>query len=393
MLTHIRLLSIVLAVVVSQTAVAENGRIWTLKGTRIEATLVDWDQDYVTLKIPVNALSETDLAYLEEIRADVPPILRGAPCYAMIKKKMPRLRKEAQRYETASIVGGRVVLEGKGDPQDVIAQMEIFQGGYFITVVSELNRPLCFRMHQYVPLDVEFKETGEDMIDLGTLHMNPLDISKLSCVKGKLNLDCERDISKAQVSFNVQQGPINTPSGGYEPRRHWPAPIKAKVESDGSFTATGFSPMTYSCRIQAPGYVYRSMSIDFKEKEYLDLGTVFLEKQKEIFLEYIVSSEPKFDINQTRNITLHGGDRWKAMDGYGYDLNFGQEKGRILFDYSYAPCYLADMGIGDLDDFTGQHIQGVAGKEPHREKAKNGHVYLLRQEHLKRWVLFKITVK
>jgi len=393
MLTHIRLLLVILAVVICQTAVAEEGRIWTLKEKRIEATLMDWGQDYVTLKIPVNVLSEADLAYLEEIRADVPPILRGAPCYAMIKEKMPRLRKEAQRHETAAIVGGRVVLDGEGNPQDVIAQMKIFQGGYFITVVGELNRPLCFRMHQYLPLDVEFKEKGVNIVDLGTLHMNSLDISKLSCVKGKLNLDCESDIPKAKVSFNVQQGPINTPSGGYEPRRYWPAPIEAEVESDGSFTATGFSPMGYSCRIQAPGYVYQSMSIRFKEKECLDLGTVFLDKQKKIFLEYIVSSEPKFDIDQARKITLHGGDRWKAMDGYGYDLNFSQEKGRILFDYSYAPCYLADMGIGNLDNFTGQHLQGVAGKEPHREKAKNGHVYLLRQEHLNRWVLFRITVQ
>jgi len=124
------------------------------------------------------------------------------------------------------------------------------------------------------------------------------------------------------------------------------------------------------------------------------LGTIILEKPKQIELTYIVSKEPPFDPNDLKTIRVPAGTRWKAVDDiYGWDLEFKQDKGSIVMKYFYAPCYLWDLGDGGIEKYVNTEKVETRHCSLRDIQASNGHVYLLHQAHWKRWVLFKIFIE
>ncbi len=133
--------------------------------------------------------------------------------------------------------------------------------------------------------------------------------------------------------------------------------------------------------------------MSFKEDQTFDLGTITLEKPRQIELTYIVAEKPPFDATKKKKTTIVGGDKWKATDDiYGWDLEFVQDHGDILFNYTYGPCHLKDLGDGEMIDYLDSTIDtDIPG--PNMEKVQNGHVYLLNQEHWKRWILFRVRIK
>ena len=107
-----------------------------------------------------------------------------------------------------------------------------------------------------------------------------------------------------------------------------------------------------------------------------------------------VSKEPPFNMDNLKTVRIPSGTKWKAVDDiYGWDLEFKQEKGSVLVTYSYAPCYLWDMGDGQIDQYANTDGSGLAQKLQSGHPADNGHVYLVHQVMWKRWVLFKISIE
>ena len=99
-------------------------------------------------------------------------------------------------------------------------------------------------------------------------------------------------------------------------------------------------------------------------------------------------------MDELKTINIPAGTRWKATyDIYGWDLEFTQEEGSVSMRYSYAPCSLWDLGDGEIGQYVDIDID-VLGQELRRKPhVDNGHVYLMHQQHWKRWVLFKVFVK
>jgi hypothetical protein len=246
----------------------------------------------------------------------------------------------------------------------------------------------------YAPYDLQLKGMKGDLVDVGTIHMKPLNKDKLADFKAKVALEEGGDLSQASVLLSVWDGPVNTPSGGTQPGPCCPKPIKIPVQGNGLASASGFSPINYRCRVKAPDYLEKSFVIEFKEGQTLDLGTITLEKPRQIELAYIVSKEPPFDMNDLKTVKIPAGTRWKAVDDiYGWDLEFKQDKGSILMKYSYAPCYLWDLGSGEIAQYVNVDKSGLIHRLPRDQRANNGHVYLVHQAHWKRWVLFKIFIE
>jgi hypothetical protein len=135
--------------------------------------------------------------------------------------------------------------------------------------------------------------------------------------------------------------------------------------------------------------------IEFNAGQTFDLGTITLEIPRQILLSYIVSAEPPFDLSNLRTEAIPAGTRWKASDAncYGWYLEFSQDKGSIIMKYSYAPCFLRDLGKGEIADYVNIDETKIGQQQPQNQKAKNEHVYLLHQEAWKRWVLFKIIIE
>ena len=130
---------------------------------------------------------------------------------------------------------------------------------------------------------------------------------------------------------------INTPHGGTSPRSYLPKPIEIQATETGVIEASGFSPVNYWCKIMAPGYLEKQLDIEFSAGQTFDLGTVTLEKPRQIWLSYIVAAEPPFDLSSLQTASIQAGTRWKALDNkecYGWDLEFLQDKGVIMMKAS-----------------------------------------------------------
>jgi hypothetical protein len=312
-----------------------------------------------------------------------------------LESKITKAKQTVEAFRKGHVIVGQVVLDGEGDVRDVQAQMEILTEGYFAGPVKDLFRPISFRMHQYAPYDLQLKgikkDTGKDLIDVGTIHMKQLDINKLLDFKAQVALNEGDDLSQATIQLSVIDGPVNTPSNGTEPRSYWPESIKIPVQENGLAQASGFSPIGYWCIIKAPDYLDKSFKIEFREGQALDLGTITLEKPGQIELSYIVSKEPPFAPDDLKTVKIPAGTRWKALDDiYGWDLEFKQDKGLITMNYSYAPCYLWDLGTGQIGQYASTTENQLGQRLPYNPQAINGHVYLVNQAHWERWILLKV---
>jgi len=321
------------------------------------------------------------------------PTLDGAPDKAALLERIEKAQEDVNRHKGGYVIVGRVVVEQGDDATLVNSQMKILEGGYFADATKDLTRPVGFRMHQYAPYDLALNGMEGDIVDVGEIVMHRLPESELVAVTGEIALEGDEDARQASVRFSISKGPKNTPSNGTEPRPYWPEPVAVVIDSDGVIDMNGFSPVTYYCTVEAPGFVRQGFSVDFKPGEGADIGTVLLERPSRIWLEYIVSDKAPFELEQMEEAVLSGGDRWKATpDIYGWDLEFEQEGSEIFFRYFYAPCYIEDLGEGELEDFA-DIDEGPTEVRPQDTLVNSGHVYLLNQAHWKRLVLFKVTIE
>ncbi len=322
------------------------------------------------------------------------PTLEDSSCREALEAKIERAKNTVERYGGGHVVVGRVVLDGPGDPRDVNAQMEILPGGYFAGETKDLHRPIAFRMHQYAPLDIELKGFSGNVVDIGTVHMKQIPSSKLAGLKGRIELEGEKEATAATVKIWVGRGPVNTPHNGSSPRKYWPEPIMAEVRKDGTVSASGFSAMKYNCSVTAPGYVDRSFSVSFKPGQVHDFGTIRLERPVQLVLSYVTADKPPFDLAQKKQVVVFGGARWKATPHIkGWDLEFKQRGNDILFTYFYAPCTYQALGPGTLEEMVTFANRASADENPHGRRVENGFVYIIHQKHYKRWILLQVEIK
>ena len=357
------------------------------------------DTDVTVVVAPPNAerrpLNKIDSEQFEQTKKTLATLAQCAN-KEELEAAIDKAKATVDRFGGGHVIVGRVVLDGQGDVRHVAAQMEILTDGYFAGETKDLIGPVGFRMHQYAPYDLKLRGMEGSLVDVGTIHMAPLKEDQLVALKGKVALEKNGDSSQAVLYLSVRNGPINTPHNGTSGRRYWPDPIKIQAIENGLIEASGFSPISYYCRVEAPGYLTKVVPIEFNAGQTSDLGTITLEIPRQILLSYIVSAEPPFDLSNLRTEAIPAGTRWKALankECYGWDLEFAQDKGSIIMKYSYAPCFLRDLGNGEIADYVNVDKTKIGQQQPQNLKAKNEHVYLLHQEHWKRWVLFKVVIE
>jgi protocatechuate 3,4-dioxygenase beta subunit len=377
-----------------------NGPIY-LRG---EADAEAGDTDVIVIVGPLNAggrvsgiwaKNKPDWSQFEQIKNNLATL---AQCEnkEQLEAAIDKAKSTVDRFQEGHIIVGRIVLDGEGDVRDVKAQMEILPDGCFAGETEDLIKPVGFRMDGYAPYDLQLKGMKGSLVDVGTIHMTPLPPERLAQLKGKIVMEDNGDPSGAILYLSTADGPVNTPHNGTSPRSYWPEPITVQATANGVFEAGGFSPIKYYCRVTAPGYLEKAIYVEFNEGQTFDFGTVTLEIPKQIRLSYIVSVEPPFDISTLQNVTIPARTRWKAEDSngcYGWDLEFGQNNGVIIMKSNYSPCYLRDLGKGEIANYVNVDKAKIGQDEPWNQKAKSEHVYLLDQEHWKRWVLFKIVIE
>ena len=327
------------------------------------------------------------------------------PTYNNIKMEMDTRIAKAVAYRkdnpsrSSYIVIGRLVLDGTGNVQsDVKTQMDILPSGYFVALAKDPSRPLSFRMHGYKPLDADLNAIiKQPFANIGILHLSPLLSEEKASLTGKMILEGNGDGSNTKIEVDFRQL-LNTPGnfssssyGRYENLNYNQTSIHVGVDADDTFRSEGFSPTEYTIVISAPGYVRQRISVNLQPGEKLDLGTIFLELPKKMYLSCISSDVPQ----KKRSIFLAPDERWKPIsEGY-WNLTFKQKTGKIKLRSSHGPWYATDMGAGTLDDF--KDIQNTNTKIERGYglgEIKNGHVYFVKRhgEHEESWVIFKINI-
>ena len=107
---------------------------------------------------------------LDELADQKKPVLAAQWLLAIVKA-----RQTVRTYRKGHVVVGRLVVEdGRTDPELVMAQMPILPEGYFAGEVGDLVRPIAFRWHGYQNLDVPLEGKTGDVVDVGTVILNPL---------------------------------------------------------------------------------------------------------------------------------------------------------------------------------------------------------------------------
>jgi thiol-disulfide isomerase/thioredoxin len=171
---------------------------------------------------------------------------------------------------------GRVVIEdGKLDPEWVLAQMPILEGGYFAGEIGNMKKPLRFRAAGYEDVEVPLAGMAVDVFDVGTVTLKPIAADKMATIKGKVALDVV-DRGPATVSIGLGVPQPNTPHNGYSPRRRWPESTKVNVEKDGSFKASGLTPGEQYLQVQAKDHANVAKSIRLEPGKVKDLGVIKL---------------------------------------------------------------------------------------------------------------------
>src|SRR5262249_32934432 len=158
-------------------------------------------------------------------------------------------------------------------------------------------------------------------------------------------------------------------------------PVELGVASAGEFSASGLSPTAYTISFEAPGSVSQTRAVELEPGETLDLGTIRLERPRQIAVTYREASSPPFTQAPPGRQRVPGGGRFKARNapGSAYDLWFEQRNREIHFVFDYGPCQIADLGHGKLDDFLGVDPTSTRFTPPSDVVPQPGHVYLLDQ--------------
>lgn len=322
--------------------------------SRAESSLYRRARYFPALLLAVVLLSVSFLPVAAQREADGMKGLEQYPqVYSFLKELMVEGRQELARRLLSEIelaksritpsrkglvIVGRVVLdEGEADPRDVIAQMPIYEGGYFAGVVADMSRPVGFRLHGYTPTNLELSTVGVDqgrstpeIVYVGLVHLYRLPEADTAALKGRLEMEDAPRFKDARLELRFIPDPINTPSNGYAPRPKWPEPVKVAVQSSGEFTAAGLSPAKYDLLLSVPGHVSRQRVVAFKRGETTDVGVIRLERPMVIELSYMLAQEDAFADSKIKTATIQGGDRWKATDDiYGWDVEFGQDQGGL----------------------------------------------------------------
>jgi len=312
--------------------------------------------------------------------------------------RLLQAQREVESYKKGYIIVGRVALEKGQDPRYVQSQMIILENGYFVDAIGQANKPIGFRLHGHEAVNIIPKGPGP-IEPVGTVRLKVLPKNRLASAKGQVQIEEHPDApgpSQVEVSWQITADPINTPSNGTEGTSGFSLPpIKSRIGDDGGFSVSGMSPAKYYLAITAPNCVNQWRYVDFAEGERKELEPIKLEVIRKFDVEFAVSADGDFGEAKVQKKTLAANDRWRVNDKtpqYGWDLEIGQKDGKLLLKYSYAPCFIYDLGAATLADKLSAGTTQSTRPQPLNVPVEDGHVYLVDQRSWKHWILFRATL-
>ena len=313
---------------------------------------------------------------------------RSGVAWKTIEMEVAKSLSGPLKTEPAFIVLG--VLETAGDvgPRWVTTQAMVTEGGFFVAIVSELERPLSFRLLGRDPVELGLTSFGAGaVLDVGRVSLPPVPIDQLASVRGRIVID-GTDATSATVVVTPVPGPLNGPAGSRVTVRAPPGKGTTKPAADGTFEITGLSSMPHDLMISAPGYLVVRRQFEPPKGGQTALGELILAKRATLQIEYIATNSTDFSSVPKKDSELAAGAGWVPRDGDPIVLAIQQAGSELRFSSTFPTTRIVDLGKGRLRarklEFEGDDMQ-----LPTQVKALTGHVYLAHYQP-DGWVLLRI---
>lgn len=357
--------------------------------TQLADTLIEWELPPVVIKadqsVPIMEMIKQypqDKSFFEQ----------------QLQRAQREINTRANSDRVGLIVVGRIELEEGDNPAAINAQVVLSNNGFFASAIRDANRPMGFQAQQYRPLDLvvaEHAELNDDGIyDAGVVQMVKAPPEQHGSIVGQIQLEGRGTTEGTRVSLGYSTSNINSIHGGTQGSGGHSFSLSAKTQDDGTFSFKELSEGSYYVYFSNDDFVSTLRKLQVRPGEATDLGTIALDKKREIEIEYVVELNPvqKFDLNQKKTVKVKTGEPFKSREQiYGHDLLFETKSQKMGFRTSYVPCSMMHLGEGLLSDYQDVDISNFQGTRPSRIEPQVGHVYLLNQGHWKHHVLFRIN--
>lgn len=322
----------------------------------------------------------------------------GAAASKRFETRLVRAQRASQTTG-GCVLAGRIHLEGPGDADAATAQMEIFPGGWFVASYEPKGNPVGFRAPGYEPVALHPdcpEGGGPAWVDV-VLALTPK--SRQGALRALIALEGGGDPRAVRADVFPQMAPLNDPRQGIGGRRPCgigarcpsiPAP-RVSISASGRLVVQGLSPVNQGLSLQAPGFVARYSTFAVVPGQTTDIGLIVLERARRLSVRYLLADRLPFT-GEPRASTALIGQGWGPQRGKppgSYpEVEFGQEAHRLDIAPAVGPAELADLGAGRLEDLAAKAgAVRFDPRGPYRLPLLDGHVYLVRELYLNRWLL------
>ena len=311
------------------------------------------------------------------------------------------------------IAYGKVVVKSGEPPHLCNAPMKIFESGWFVAGIGDLDRPVGFRMFGCRPVDVVPSiiapgvEPGA-IVSLRRIVMEPYAETELATLRGRLNFTSNKMPSGIRARVVINGGPTNSMTGGTDGFIEWPEKENVILASDLRFEHRRLSPLPHRLHIEVPGHRSIKRELELTPGATLDLGTIDIEVAPTFRVELVTSETSDFTESKLRSVTVPLGEVWKsnpdneALRKYsGGDMRFttypvdrkqpdGEQK--LIIHSGVASLKLADLGPGELKAFRETTADPPKLRYSRDIVIQSGHVYLGYHTHWKHWTLLRVSI-
>jgi beta-lactamase regulating signal transducer with metallopeptidase domain len=325
------------------------------------------------------------------------------------------LTKRVQDETTGVIAYGQVVAPRGESPRYCDAQMTILDGGWFVDIIGDKDRPVAFRMSGCRPVDVVPSRVQPDVearqtLSLGRIVMEPYPTEELATVRGRLKFEGETPPDGIRVRVIIKSGRANSETGGTDGFLEWPEKENVTLSEDLQFEHRQLAPVPHRLQIESLGFRAVARDVEPGAGATLDLGVIEIPKSVRLKVEVLAAANRDFSQSERRVVTVHLRQTWRAApflnpklaEYPGGDMMFRlrrvdsqnpDSKERVHFASGVASLKVAHLGDGELDDFVDQSTDSPKLLRDRQVPIESGHVYLTYHSHWKHWTLARVTIE
>lgn len=295
---------------------------------------------------------------------------------AYLQDELARAR-ELQRSQLGDVVAGRIAVPAGLKPEDVMAQMRILRGGWFVTVLRDWSNPfeLASADHGVVHVALAAEPEG-NVAWLGEIRLAAFPPVERQRIVGHVAAE-GYPAPPIQGYLATEVSLINSPTNGYQPRHTFGREIGVTVSEKGDLTTDEpVAPARYTLTFFADDHVPVSSTVNVLSHTTAVLPPLVLEQQDSVQLRWIEG--PGRVLSNTYQKLIHGGERFRGEGRWTLGFQLNQRRHVLSVSALEGDAEIAHLGIGDVDDYRSLPKPETYGRL--RDfTAVRGHVYLVRR--------------